>query len=228
MKSVIYNGKELFYVLERKKVKNINMRLHEDGTVYISANKSVPEDYIEKILLKNADKFFKASQKLKSRKNNLSNISSTKYLGKEYPVNIIESNENKIVFENDIFNVYTTDKNNRENILFLILKWKSDKCVSLYSDINRRVYELFKNAGYSVPLASVTIKLMKSRWGSCNYIKGRFSMNLRLIDYPSECIYGVFCHEYMHFIHQNHSKDFYNDLEKIFPEYKKYDKLLKF
>lgn len=222
MKSIIINEKEIFYIIERKPVKNINMRV-KDGYIYISAGKSVPEEYIRKLIEKNAPKFLQALEK----NNTNTDLSVTKYLGKEYPVEIIESQVEKVIFENNKFTIFTPNKTNRENILFLLLKWKSDKCLELYADLNKKVCNLFRENGYKVPLAVVTIKLMKTRWGSCNYVTGRFSMNLKLIDYPIECIYGVFCHEYMHFIHQNHSADFYKDIEKICPEYRKYDKLLK-
>lgn len=225
MESIIINEKEYFYRIERKSVKNINLRIKNDGVIYVSAPKNVPKDYILNLIKKNAVKYSQIIEKNKS--NNKTDISSTKYLGKEYPVKIVESPAFKVTFDNDIFTVFTPDKNDRENILFLILKWKSNKCLEIYADINTRVCNLFRNAGYKVPLAVVTVKLMKTRWGSCNYVTGRFSMNLKLIDYPPECIYGVFCHEYMHFFHQDHSSAFYNDLLKICPDYKKYDKLLK-
>lgn len=224
MKNIIVNGKKIPYIIERKNVKNINMRV-KDGYIYVSARKSVPEEYIKKLLEKNGTKFSAAIDKLKTV--NKTDLSVTKYLGTEYPVEIIQSKSNKVSFENNRFTVCVIDTNDRENILFNILKWKSDKCVEIYAQLNQKVCNLFRENGYKVPLAVVTIKLMKTRWGSCNYVTGRFSMNLKLIDYPMECIYGVFCHEYMHFIHQNHSADFYRDLEKICPEYRKYDKFLK-
>jgi len=227
MNSVIYNNKELFYVIERKKVKNINMRVKEDDIIYVSASKSVPEKYIKELIEKNAKKFADIIEAKHKKQLSEADLSYVKYLGKKYPLEIIKSNENKLLFENNTFKIYTPDTENHKDILFTILKWKSDECVRLYSDINKQVYNLFCQNGYNVPLASITIKLMKTRWGSCNYVKGKFSMNLRLIDYPYEAIYGVFCHEYMHFIHQNHSKAFYNDLEKICPKYKEYDKYLK-
>jgi len=227
MKSLIINDKELFYVIERKNVKNINMRVKSDGIIYISAKRSIPEECIKNILEKNAGKFSAVIEKLQNQKKKTDNTDFINYLGKEYPVRIIERNNESVDFDKSTFTIYTSDKTDREKILFQILKWKSDKCVEIYSDLNQRVCNLFREHGYNVPLGTVTVKLMKSRWGSCNYVTGKISMNLRLIDYPVECIYAVFCHEYMHFIHQNHSKDFHKDLERICPSYKAYDKLLK-
>ncbi|MBP5201558.1 DUF45 domain-containing protein, partial [bacterium] len=49
------NGRILEYTLERKKVKNLNLRIRRDGSVYVSANKSVPLDYIENFLRSKSD-----------------------------------------------------------------------------------------------------------------------------------------------------------------------------
>ena len=39
------------YTLERKSVKNVNLRVRPDGSVYVSANRGVSEKYIENFLL---------------------------------------------------------------------------------------------------------------------------------------------------------------------------------
>ena len=39
--SILLGGKEIQYNLERKKVKNINLRIKPDNSVWISANNSV-------------------------------------------------------------------------------------------------------------------------------------------------------------------------------------------
>lgn len=56
IKKVIFGGREIEYTLERKPVKNINLRVRRDGSVYVSANRRVPNDVIERFILANADK----------------------------------------------------------------------------------------------------------------------------------------------------------------------------
>ena len=51
-------------------------------------------------------------------------------------------------------------------------------------------------------------------------------MNFRLMQYPLGCIYGVFYHEYAHFMHLDHSKAFYAVLYRMYPEYEKFDAIL--
>ena len=43
IKSTIINNNNISYCIERKQVKNINIRIKSDGIVYISANKNISE-----------------------------------------------------------------------------------------------------------------------------------------------------------------------------------------
>ena len=41
-RTVFYEGSEISYQLEQKPVKNLNLRIHKDCKVYVSANPEVP------------------------------------------------------------------------------------------------------------------------------------------------------------------------------------------
>ena len=68
---------------------------------------------------------------------------------------------------------------------------------------------------------------MKSRWGVCNTKTKRVTLNLELIKKNISCLDYVIVHELSHLIHANHSKDFWDLVEKNYPEYKKVRKLMK-
>uniref|UniRef100_UPI004056E508 M48 family metallopeptidase n=1 Tax=Acetatifactor sp. TaxID=1872090 RepID=UPI004056E508 len=68
---------------------------------------------------------------------------------------------------------------------------------------------------------SITIRDQKSRWGSCSS-KGTLSFNYRLIFAPPKVLDYVVVHELCHLTHMNHSKDFWNMVGQIMPEYKEY------
>jgi len=68
---------------------------------------------------------------------------------------------------------------------------------------------------------------MKTKWGSCNYKKRYINLNLYLIHKSLNAIESVILHEFAHFFHPNHSKEFYSFIRNIMPEYKKYELELK-
>lgn len=71
----------------------------------------------------------------------------------------------------------------------------------------------------------ITIRHQKTRWGSCSSA-GNLNFNCLLVLFPLEVIDSVIVHELCHRKQMNHSKNFYDEIEKIFPEYKKYHKYL--
>ena len=84
---------------------------------------------------------------------------------------------------------------------------------------------------YYAKLSGITynrifIRLQKSRWGSCS-VEGNLNFNALLAFMPLEVLDSVVVHELCHRRHMDHSKAFYDEVLKIFPDYKKWDKWLK-
>jgi len=72
----------------------------------------------------------------------------------------------------------------------------------------------------------VAIKPMKTRWGSCNYVKKYINLNTELIKRTPFEIEYVILHELTHLKYPNHGKGFYNYIERYMPNYKVAEKML--
>ncbi len=77
----------------------------------------------------------------------------------------------------------------------------------------------------SVKPTRITITGARTRFGSCSG-KNSISFSFYLMRFPEEAVDYVVVHELCHIIHHNHSKEFYKEIEKILPDYKKRKKLL--
>lgn len=73
---------------------------------------------------------------------------------------------------------------------------------------------------------AIRIKDQKTRWGSCSSLHN-LNFNWRLIMAPGEVLDYVVVHELCHLTHMNHSRDFWNMVEKVMPDYRVYRKWLK-
>lgn len=73
---------------------------------------------------------------------------------------------------------------------------------------------------------SITIRDQKTRWGSCSG-SGTLSFNWRLILAPTEILDYVVVHELCHLTHMNHSKEFWELVGNVIPDYKARRKWLK-
>ena len=72
----------------------------------------------------------------------------------------------------------------------------------------------------------ISIRLQSSRWGSCA-VNGNLNFNCLLVLMPGEILDSVVVHELCHRRHMNHSKEFYEEIDRVFPDYKRCDKWLK-
>ena len=90
--------------------------------------------------------------------------------------------------------------------------------------IEKNANELIKITGL-IP-NKIRIKDIKYAWGSCSSNKN-ITINHKLISYSEIAIRYVILHELCHLKYMNHSKEFWNLVQKYMPEYKEVKKEFK-
>ena len=79
----------------------------------------------------------------------------------------------------------------------------------------RRLNEISNDTGLSYN--KVSIRNQKTRWGSCSSLNN-ISLNIKLIALPPRLMDYVIFHELVHTVERNHSKKFWNLLNKYLPK----------
>jgi hypothetical protein len=87
-----------------------------------------------------------------------------------------------------------------------------------------RVVELAKHHG--IEISRVTVRNQKSRWGSCSR-RGTISLNWRLIQAPEFVRDYITLHELAHRKQMNHSDKFWQEVERLCPDYLAAERWLK-
>ena len=77
-----------------------------------------------------------------------------------------------------------------------------------------------------VTYGRITIRNQKTRWGSCTS-EGNLNFNCLLMAAPQEVLDSVIVHELCHRLHADHSKAFYAEVYRAFPDYDRCSKWLK-
>ena len=77
-----------------------------------------------------------------------------------------------------------------------------------------------------VSYGRITIRNQRSRWGSCSSV-GNLNFNCLLTLAPKEVLDSVVVHELCHRKEPNHSKRFYAEVLRVFPDYWRCDRWLK-
>jgi predicted metal-dependent hydrolase len=75
------------------------------------------------------------------------------------------------------------------------------------------------------PVAA-SVRNQKSRWGSCS-TRGSIALNWRLLLMPAEVADYVILHELSHRRHPNHSQRFWNEVERLCPEWRAAERWLR-
>lgn len=102
----------------------------------------------------------------------------------------------------------------------LLQKYPKEFQLRVFQEICDNTYSLFWKHGYQVPRPELKVRYMTARWGSCQPRKHIITLNSQLIEKPRHCMEYVVLHEFTHFIHPNHSKDFYAVVESLMPDWK--------
>ena len=80
--------------------------------------------------------------------------------------------------------------------------------------------------GVSSRVSRVFIRCQRTKWGSCS-ANGNININCLLLLGPKEVLDSVVVHELCHLKYMNHSKQFYAEVRRVFPQYSKWNKWLK-
>jgi predicted metal-dependent hydrolase len=73
-----------------------------------------------------------------------------------------------------------------------------------------------------VEVSEYGIKLMKTKWGTCNSAERRIWLNLELAKKPVECIEYIVVHEMVHIVERKHDDNFIRLMNKHLPKWKFY------
>ena len=204
-----YNNIDFKVVIEKKRIKNTYIRIKEHNiyvtTNYLTSNRQINNLLISKrkFIIKMLDKDLNKWEKEK-----------VFYLfGKVY--NIIYTDKKEIKIDNN--NIYIKNENELQ-------KWLNNYLKTTFSNHLNYWYEIFNE---SIPIPNLKIRKMKTRWGVCNTGNNNITLNYELYRYDIDCLDYVIVHELSHFIYPNHSKKFWNLVEKYYPNYKISRKKLK-
>ena len=122
---------------------------------------------------------------------------------------------------------------NVKDIIFLDGTIRVDNYQRLDKFIKKKTREIFREEVLKIreiiktPDFSLKFRRMKTRWGVCNYKNMSITLNTELIKYPKYLLRYVIVHEMCHFYHHDHSKKFWEMVERYYPNYKEARKELR-
>lgn len=222
--TITAEGHEILYNLERKQVRNLNLRVRKDGSVWVSANADVPCEEIDAFvaskapyILKSLDHFHEMAQYRPQPKQYVSGETFT-ILGRGLRLQVTQAAKDSISADGVYIHLGVRDLNDIERKRRIVNKFLDQQCRMVFGDVMDGLYPSFQKYGVQKP--SLRIRDMETRWGSCLAKKGFITLNKRLLEAPRHCIEYVVMHELCHLVHPNHSRQFYAFLTMLMPDWK--------
>jgi len=225
MRSISCEHRILEYQLTRKLVKNINLRIKPDGNILVSANYDVPVEFIDDFIKRKQEYIIRILEKYEENLKYTSPVprqyisgESFEILGKSLRLKITEGEQEAVWTDGVFIFLIVKNKDNLKRKDKLINDWLKNLQTKTFEQICMETYRVFKK--YDVSYPQFKIRFMTSRWGSCQPKRGIITLNSKLIEVPRNCIEYVVLHEFVHFIHPNHSRKFYDFVAMLMPDWK--------
>ena len=204
------DGEKYNVVMVQKNNKNTYIKVKDDGTIYVTTHYLTTKRDVKYLLDKEEDYLRKVLSKVKKK---MEKEKEFYYLGCKYDIIIVPFDDIEI----EGSKIYTPSMDKLE-------KWVKKKTKEIFEERLKVCHALFEE---DIPYPRLRIRSMKTRWGVNHKRDDSVTLNSRLIRYDIKIIDYVIIHELSHFVHFDHSKEFWNTVEYYMPDYKKAVKALK-
>ncbi|HMB00694.1 MAG TPA: SprT family zinc-dependent metalloprotease [Spirochaetota bacterium] len=214
-----------FQLLTDRNRKKISLSVTPDNKIIVKAPVHVNRSTVSCFVKSNKDWIEKQLQKNKNRFPDFKPITGRDgdlllYMGNEFELCLEPWQRKKPCLVKDKLFIYARGKP-REKILNKLITWYKENARAI---IMQRIAYFRKQI--SININKVTIKTLKSRWGSCS-LAGNLNFNWKIIMAPIHIIDYVIVHELCHFHHPDHSAAFWKEVACYMPDYKNRRKWLK-
>jgi len=208
--------------VERKNIKNLHLAVYPpSGRVRIAAPLKVDDEAVRLFAIsklswikKNQAKYI--NQERQSERKYVGGESHY-YKGQRYILNIIHhTGYTKVVIRSKKFmDLYVKKDYSTEQRTNVLNNWYRK---NLKEQIPALVEKWQKVIG--VEVAQWEVKIMKTKWGTCNREARRIWLNLELAKKPERCLEYILVHEMVHLLERNHTERFVAYMDKFMPQWR--------
>jgi len=206
----------------KKNIKNIHLSVHPpNGRVRIAAPLTMNDEAIRIFAISKLSWIKKQRAKFQEqeRQSEREYVSgeSHYYQGIRYLLNVVYTNKKQRVeiSKNNQLDLYVREGSSTEQRKKVMMEWYRNELKKQIPDL---IAKWEKKIG--VKVNSWGVKLMKTKWGTCNPTAKRIWVNLELAKKNPRCLEYIVVHEMIHLLEKHHNERFYTYLEQFIPNWK--------
>lgn len=207
--------------LTRKKIKNIHLTVYPpDGRVKLSVPAHMNDDAVKNFILTKVSWINKKKKQFTA----LENQSEKEFIsgeihylsGNKFVLNVIEtSGKQHAKLRNEYIDLYVRPGSTAEKREKVLTEFYRQNLKDLIPSYIEKWEGLM-----GVEVDEFGVKLMKSRWGTCNVRDKRIWINLELAKKNKACLEYIIVHEMVHLLEKSHNKNFKAYMTKFLPDWK--------
>ena len=215
--------------IERKKMKTCRLKVYPDGAVRISVPKRTSSEWVFSYIESKRQWIFDKLREFELKRKDVvvrevRNGASVRFLGEYLVIFVSENNKQSVRRDGYALYINTPFIEDDEQIRRQFDKWWKKESLMYLEALVDKFYPIIEIFGVSRP--RISVRKMKTLWGSCSVSKGKVTFNRELTQAKPEVIEYIVLHELVHFLQPNHSKYFYDFLGTYMPDWKERKKAL--
>jgi predicted metal-dependent hydrolase len=215
---------DLIVDVHRKDIKNLHLGVYPpDGRVRVAAPLNIDDEAVRLFVISKLRWIKKQQREFESQprqsKRDYVSGESHYFLGNRYLLNVVyRKGHPKVSIRNKTYiDLFVRDESDYDYRKRVITEWYRSELKNLVGPL----VEKWKKE-IDVPLTHWGIRLMKTKWGSCNIERGRILLNLELAKKPKHCVEYIIVHELVHLLERHHNNRFVAFMDKFMPHWRLY------
>lgn len=209
------DGLEIPVSVVRKRVKNLNLRVRADGTVTLSIPQHLPLARAREFLDRKGDWIAERVRRNIERRPSPDLAGELPdripLWGKLVPRDSVQANSGQAASDRDASGQGAPGQTAIDQAALDEL-YRTEVLRALPDVVERM------EARIGVHATRWSVRVMKTRWGSCTPKTGAIRINARLAAYPPECLEFVVAHELVHLLEPSHNARFHTLLDEFCPD----------
>lgn len=218
------DGLEIPVSVVRKRVKNLNLRVRADGTVTLSIPQHLPLARAREFLDRKGGWIAERVRRNIERRPSPDLAGELPdripLWGKLVPRDSVQANSGQAASDRDASGQGAPGQTTIDQAALDEL-YRTEVLCALPDVVERM------EARIGVHATHWSVRVMKTRWGSCTPKTGAIRINARLAAYPPECLEFVVAHELVHLLEPSHNARFHALLDEFCPDNRHPAKLLR-
>tara|TARA_R110002073_G_scaffold312586_4_gene484123 strand:+ start:26033 stop:26713 length:681 start_codon:yes stop_codon:yes gene_type:complete len=201
--------------IQKSKRKTVSIFIERDGSVSARVPETLSNEEVKDIIKAKEYQIFKnLAEWIQLNENAVEreyvNGQSFLYLGRNYRLKLVNEKLDEVRF---IKNTFFLNKQDKHKAKELFVQFYKDK-------LNSKIHPIIERYKNQLDVQPNQIKVMElqNRWASCMQ-NGNVNFHWKCAMAPIDVLHYIVVHELAHLIHNNHTQAFWNEVDKILPNY---------